>query len=163
MSKNNKLYPFEQYSKLFKEFVNDKDLRKQNEDLYKMIYNHYKPKMTDVNFDINVERITLNKLSGKHRGFLTNFDINIAVIVVTIFLSTTMQFISSIMQLQGGDAITYLMSLGLIIYLIIDFKRSKSSYKELIYNLCLLTLDDLEKEMISTPKKVILKIPMRTT
>ena len=148
----------DKYGKLFSEFTLNKKERELNKDLYEKIYDHYKYKFNDSDFDIKIEKITLNKLSGKFKGFKSNSDLQFMGIVFGMFLTYSVQLISSGFSQKNSIVIGYFAAALITILVIREVNKSRWNEKEFIYNLSLQVLDDIEEEDICKQNKKVKNI-----
>lgn len=150
--KKYKKFSSEWYLQLFRQFTEDKISRSTIKTVYDEIYNYYKIKIREGNFDITNERILLEKKAGKHKGFATNVNMNLMIVPLTILITSGIQLFSSSVQAKYSAAIGFMFACLTFTYLIHEIDKDNTSEKEFIYHISLKVLDELEKNSTKNSK-----------
>jgi len=139
-------YSVESCLEMFSECNQDAKARENNKILYQKIKEYY---LNKEELDINIERITLNHKNGKFRGSGVTSDLQLFVVILTIFLNSIIQLVALIFQAEYGIIglmAGSILSFYLLIIIAKDNTKSRTGEKEFVYNISLIILEDIEKE-----------------
>jgi hypothetical protein len=158
----------EKYSKdwhvsIFKNYIVESNLRETYSDLYDEIYKYYKPKIEKQEIDITKERIFLEAKAGKYKGFASNFNMQLVIVLFTMLLTSFMQFTGSTVLNKYSGVVGFMISSLMFLYIFRDIFKENSNEKEVICNISLKVLEQIEKETISINKKVTIKDEVAAT
>lgn len=144
------------YDKYLVEFSNFKDsIDRENEyksmvKLYEETYNFYIRKIKEDNLNINAEKLLLERRIGKYNSEKSKANINI---IVGVFCALVPIYIQGFIDLN--QKYKALITMGAVIVTYISFMRDfgkdiiNDKNKDVMYNVCLKTLNDIEKEFES--------------
>jgi hypothetical protein len=139
-------YTFESYSQIFDEFSREEESRTINKKLYDKIYDYYDERLRIGSLDIKNERITIERKLGKYKGFGTSLNAQLLIVPFASMLAILIQLASDNVPAKYSTIISFLVLVCAFMYMLRDIERDKVTEKEVVFNICLIVLDDLEDE-----------------
>lgn len=145
--------PIEIHKELFYEYQDSKcNERNLVEDLYNEIKIHYEKQLADINLNIHLERIRINKSLSKYNDTSNKRnEVNkaIGLVCLTMMFNVLLKFLEASEKVFGY--ISYAFGMVVVLYamydLVKDKNKSRSSEKDLVNNISLIVLDDIQKSI----------------